>query len=187
MSEAVANAELAARSLRAASDKVVPSESKRAEATPLPGIRMRGSGLASATSARSGSKLWLRPADSPIAKNRRHSHGPRPAYGIPFFLKQVSEIKQVPAEAPFRLSEAVANAEGATRSLRAASDKAVPSESNRAEDAGNGASYLSSCVLIALPTGSRSGAPARRGCNNPVPACLSFPCRGCALSCPALP
>ena len=34
MSEAVANAEGAARFLRAASDKVVPSEAKRSEAMP---------------------------------------------------------------------------------------------------------------------------------------------------------
>ena len=46
------------------------------------GIHMRVSGLASATSARSGTKLCLR-CRSPVAKYRRHSHGPRPAYGLP--------------------------------------------------------------------------------------------------------
>ena len=50
---------------------------------------MQGSGLAPATSARSGSKLWLRPVDSPLAKNRRHSHDPRPAYGMPLCLETV--------------------------------------------------------------------------------------------------
>ena len=46
------------------------------------GIHMRVSGLASATSALSGTKLCLR-CRSPVAKYRRHSHGPRPAYGLP--------------------------------------------------------------------------------------------------------